>query len=192
MQVLINDLLAFSRVGRLLREHVEVEAGELVAQALGNLSLVIEETGAEVTVDELPRVSGDVSLLTGVFQNLIGNALKFRGDAPPRIHVGRAGRRGPVGVLGRGQRHRDRAGVRRPDLRDLPAAAPEGRLPRHRDRPGHVPQDRRVPRRPDLAGSDAAEPPAGTTFRFTLPKLAPPPGEAPALDPAAEEPETTG
>ena len=88
MQVLINDLLTFSRVGRLLREHVEVDAGDLVAQALANLSLVIEETGAQVTVDELPRVSGDVSLLTGVFQNLISNAVKFRTDAPPRVHVG--------------------------------------------------------------------------------------------------------
>jgi signal transduction histidine kinase len=88
MQVLINDLLAFSRVGRLLREHVEVDAGELVDQALANLSLAVEEAGAEITVDELPRVSGDASLLTAVFQNLIGNAIKFRGDRPPRIHVG--------------------------------------------------------------------------------------------------------
>ena len=89
MQVLINDLLAFSRVGRLTREHAEVDAGELVDQALTNLSLVIEETGAEVTVDDgMPVVSGDVSLLTAVFQNLIGNAVKFRGEQPPRVHVG--------------------------------------------------------------------------------------------------------
>ena len=89
MQVLINDLLAFSRVGRLTREHAEVDAGELVDQALANLSLVIEETGAEVTVDDgLPVVSGDVSLLTAVFQNLVSNAVKFRGEQPPRVHVG--------------------------------------------------------------------------------------------------------
>ncbi|HYT10152.1 MAG TPA: ATP-binding protein, partial [Mycobacteriales bacterium] len=88
MQILINDLLAFSRVGRMVREHVEVEAGELVAQAVANLSLAVEEAGAEVTVDELPRVSGDVSLLTAVFQNLIGNAIKFRGAGPPRVRVG--------------------------------------------------------------------------------------------------------
>jgi light-regulated signal transduction histidine kinase (bacteriophytochrome) len=87
MQVLINDLLAFSRVGRFLREHAEVDAGDLVAQALANLSLAIEESGAEVTVDDLPRISGDVSLLTGVFQNLIGNAVKFRSARPPRIEV---------------------------------------------------------------------------------------------------------
>ena len=52
MQVLINDLLAFSRVGRLTREHVEIGAGELVDQALANLSLAIEESGATVTVAE--------------------------------------------------------------------------------------------------------------------------------------------
>ena len=88
MQVLINDLLAFSRVGRLVREHVEIDAAELVDQAVANLSLAVEESDAEITVDELPRVSGDASLLTAVFQNLISNAIKFRGEAPPRIHVG--------------------------------------------------------------------------------------------------------
>jgi signal transduction histidine kinase len=88
MQVLINDLLAFSRVGRLVREHVEVDAADLVDQAIANLSLAVEESGAEITVDDLPRVSGDTSLLTAVFQNLVSNAIKFRGEAPPRIHVG--------------------------------------------------------------------------------------------------------
>ncbi len=88
MQVLINDLLAFSRVGRLTREHAEVDGNEIVGQALANLSLAVEETGAEVTVEDLPRISGDVSLLTGVVQNLISNAIKFRGDEPPKIHIG--------------------------------------------------------------------------------------------------------
>jgi signal transduction histidine kinase len=89
MQVLINDLLSFSRVGRFTREHVEIGAGELVEQALANLSVVIEETGTTVTVaEDMPRVSVDQSLLVGVFQNLIGNAIKFRGDVPPEISVG--------------------------------------------------------------------------------------------------------
>ncbi len=89
MQVLINDLLSFSRVGRLTREHVEVDAGDLVRQALSNLSLAVEETGTTVTVaEDLPRVSVDQSLMVGVFQNLIGNAIKFRGDAPPEVTVG--------------------------------------------------------------------------------------------------------
>ena len=86
MQVLINDLLSFSRVGRLTREHVEIGAGELVEQALANLSLVIEETGTTVTVaGDMPQVSVDAPLLVGVFQNLVGNALKFRGDQQPKI-----------------------------------------------------------------------------------------------------------
>ncbi|HEY6745702.1 MAG TPA: ATP-binding protein [Mycobacteriales bacterium] len=89
MQGLINDLLSFSRVGRLTREHVEVDAGTLVEQALADLSLAIEDAGATVTVaPDLPRVSVDQALVVGVFQNLIGNAIKFRGDEPPRIEVG--------------------------------------------------------------------------------------------------------
>jgi signal transduction histidine kinase len=89
MQVLINDLLAFSRVGRLTREHVEIGAGELVEQALANLSLAIEDADATVTVaPDLPWVSVDSALMVGVFQNLIGNAIKFRGEQPPEIRVG--------------------------------------------------------------------------------------------------------
>ena len=88
MQVLINDLLAFSRVGRLTREHVEIAAGELVDQALANLSIAIEESGATVTVaEDMPPVFVDAALLVGVFQNLIGNALKFRGERPPEVTV---------------------------------------------------------------------------------------------------------
>ncbi|HEV7653296.1 MAG TPA: ATP-binding protein [Mycobacteriales bacterium] len=91
MQVLINDLLSFSRVGRLAREHVEVGADELVAQALANLSVAIEESGATVTAPPdlaRARVLVDQSLVVGVFQNLIGNAIKFRGDAPPEVAIG--------------------------------------------------------------------------------------------------------
>jgi light-regulated signal transduction histidine kinase (bacteriophytochrome) len=89
MQGLINDLLSFSRVGRLTREHVEIGVGELVQQALTNLSIAIEETGATVTVaEDMPRVRVDQSLIVGVFQNLIGNAIKFRADVPPEIAVG--------------------------------------------------------------------------------------------------------
>jgi signal transduction histidine kinase len=89
MQELINDLLAFSRVGRLTREHAEIGAGDLIAQALANLSLAIEDAGATVTVaDGMPRVSVDVPLMVGVFQNLVGNAIKFRADEPPRVDVG--------------------------------------------------------------------------------------------------------
>ncbi|MDW5593526.1 ATP-binding protein [Conexibacter stalactiti] len=89
MQQLINDLLAFSRVGRFNAEQQVVESGEILRHALTSLSAAIEESDAEIVVHEpLPRVRGEASLLAGVFQNLIGNALKFRSEETrPRIEV---------------------------------------------------------------------------------------------------------
>ncbi|NUT52001.1 MAG: histidine kinase [Saccharothrix sp.] len=87
MQVLINDLLAFSRVGRLTREQTLVDCDELVSQVLENYSEVIERTGATVEVADLPTVRGEESLLGGVFGNLISNALKFHGEEPPHVRV---------------------------------------------------------------------------------------------------------
>jgi light-regulated signal transduction histidine kinase (bacteriophytochrome) len=85
MQELINDLLEFSRVGRLTRAHEPVDCNELVEQACARLATVIEESGADVSAGPLPVVTGDPVLLTAVFQNLIANAVKFRGEAPPRV-----------------------------------------------------------------------------------------------------------
>jgi signal transduction histidine kinase len=88
MQVLINDLLAFSRVGRVGTEQKIVELDEAASDALSNLATVIEESSAIVEIEgPLPRVHGDHSLLTALFQNLIGNAVKFHGEAPPHIRV---------------------------------------------------------------------------------------------------------
>jgi signal transduction histidine kinase len=87
MQILINDLLAFSRVGRIVREATPVSCEAVVAQATNNLSEAIEQSGATIEVGELPTVLAEVPLLTAVFQNLIGNALKFRGEDPPRVRV---------------------------------------------------------------------------------------------------------
>ncbi|MFI5593581.1 ATP-binding protein [Amycolatopsis sp. NPDC051758] len=88
MQVLINDLLAFSRVGRRGGEPEVVESADLVARATANLEDALADTGARVTVAEgMPSVRGEMSLLTAVFQNLIGNAIKFRGEHPPEIAV---------------------------------------------------------------------------------------------------------
>jgi signal transduction histidine kinase len=88
MQVLINDLLAFSRVGRMGREHTVLDLDELVGQVLSTFSDSIAAAGATIEVADLPKVRGEASLLGGVFQNLIGNALKFHGDEPPRVRVG--------------------------------------------------------------------------------------------------------
>ncbi|MER7864329.1 ATP-binding protein [Amycolatopsis japonica] len=87
MQALINDLLAFSRVGRRPGENVLLESGDLLDAALGNLEDAVAESGARVTHGELPAVHGEKSLLTAVFQNLVGNAIKFRGEEPPEIEI---------------------------------------------------------------------------------------------------------
>ncbi|OLF10238.1 histidine kinase [Actinophytocola xinjiangensis] len=87
MQELINDLLAFSRVGRISRELVTVSCDTIFEQAKANLATVIEQSGASVTAEPLPSVRAEVPLLTAVFQNLIGNAIKFHGDAPPVVAV---------------------------------------------------------------------------------------------------------
>ena len=88
MQALINDLLAFSRVGRVERQREVVDLEELVGQATSALSLAVEETGATVEVrGDLPEVYGERSLLGLVFQNLISNAIKFHGDEPPVVRV---------------------------------------------------------------------------------------------------------
>ncbi|MDP8908830.1 MAG: ATP-binding protein [Chloroflexota bacterium] len=88
MQQLINDLLAFSRVGRTTSDFVPIDLEDVLAQALRQLEVVTNEAGATVTADPLPTVDGDPSLLAQLFQNLVGNAVKFRGDEPPRVHVG--------------------------------------------------------------------------------------------------------
>jgi signal transduction histidine kinase len=88
MQILINDLLAFSRVGRMGREPELVDADDLVAVARANLAAGIEDTGAEIEVEgDLPVVLGERSLLVLVFQNLIGNGIKFRGERRPHVRV---------------------------------------------------------------------------------------------------------
>ncbi|MFI7704399.1 ATP-binding protein [Nonomuraea sp. NPDC049480] len=88
MQLLINDLLDFSRVGRVTGERTVIDAGEALNQALENLSATIEDTGTTVTRDDLPKVKGNRLQLTQLFQNLIENAVKFRSEEPPRIHIG--------------------------------------------------------------------------------------------------------
>ncbi|MET4427202.1 CHASE3 domain-containing protein [Mycolicibacterium sp. 624] len=89
MQVLINDLLTFSRVGRLNTTHGEVDLGVTLDAALANLSTAIEESGAEITTSgTLPTVIGDPTLFTMLWQNLIGNAMKFsREGVAPRIAI---------------------------------------------------------------------------------------------------------
>jgi len=87
MQALINDLLQYSRVGRTTREPALISSDAALNQARSNVAAAIEETGATVETGHLPLVLAELTLLTAVFQNLLSNALKFRGDKPPRIVI---------------------------------------------------------------------------------------------------------
>jgi signal transduction histidine kinase len=88
MQQLINDLLAFSRVGRLAADFTPINLDEALAQAQRQLSATLDDTGALVTHDDLPTINGDGTLLVQLFQNLVGNGVKFRGGETPRVHIG--------------------------------------------------------------------------------------------------------
>ncbi|ANZ43094.1 histidine kinase [Lentzea guizhouensis] len=87
MQGLINDLLAFSRVGRITRERTAVDLNQTVNHLVDSFSERIEETHATLVVGDLPSVRGEPSLLSAVFQNLISNALKFKGQDAPIVNI---------------------------------------------------------------------------------------------------------
>ncbi|MDT4937676.1 MAG: hypothetical protein QOG80_1347 [Pseudonocardiales bacterium] len=87
MQALIADLLALSRVGRSTDTFVPVDTGRALAQAIANLEYPINQTGAGIGHSDLPTVLGDETLLVSLFENLVGNAIKYRGDEPPIVVV---------------------------------------------------------------------------------------------------------
>ncbi|NLT06707.1 MAG: HAMP domain-containing protein [Solirubrobacterales bacterium] len=87
MQALINDLLAFSRVGRMSGDLKPVDLGEAAGAAVDALGRALAEADGRVEIGELPTVLGEQPLLTAVFQNLIANAIKFRSDAPPDVRI---------------------------------------------------------------------------------------------------------
>jgi len=88
MKTLISDLLQFSRVGTRGRDPEPVNSAGCVENALRSLQNSIETTGAEIVIkDHLPTVLADESQLTQLFQNLIGNAIKFHGEAQPRVRI---------------------------------------------------------------------------------------------------------
>ena len=90
MQQMIEDLLAYSRVGTKGSEMLDTSSEKALGHALANLRGSIEESGALVTHDRLPTVLADETQLVQLFQNLVGNAIKYRGPQAPRVHVSAA------------------------------------------------------------------------------------------------------
>jgi signal transduction histidine kinase len=169
MQALIDGLLDYARAGVAQEPMRSVELDQLLPRVLAQMAVSIHETGADVVVESLPAVQGDPLRLAQLFQNLIGNALKFRGDAPPRVQI----RSEDIGS--RWQFAVSDNGI--------------GFDPRHRQRIFEVFQ--RLHGREDYSGTGIglaickkiveshggrirveSEPGRGTTFFFTLPKVA--------------------
>ena len=90
MQRLIQDLLTYSRVGSRGEELLATSSEEALGQALVNLRGAIEDSGALVTHDPLPTVMADEMQLTQLFQNLVGNAIKYQNPGTPEVHVAAA------------------------------------------------------------------------------------------------------
>jgi light-regulated signal transduction histidine kinase (bacteriophytochrome) len=89
LHILINDLLKYSRVGTHGKPFESTDCGEVLGQALENLKVAVEESEALVTYDDLPTVMADGVQLTQLFQNLVGNALKFhKPDTLSEVHIG--------------------------------------------------------------------------------------------------------
>jgi signal transduction histidine kinase len=87
MQRLINDLLTYSRVGRRGKPPEPTDLGEMFDTALQNLQVTLREQGASVTHGDLPVLDVDAGQMVQLLQNLIGNAVKFRREEAPRVHV---------------------------------------------------------------------------------------------------------
>lgn len=94
MQRLIADLLAYSRVRSDRRNPAPIDLEEALSAAVENLRAAIQESAAEITHDALPQIVADRTEMVQLLQNLLSNALKFRGDRQPQIHVGAAERPG--------------------------------------------------------------------------------------------------
>jgi len=87
MQTLVKDLLAYSRVGRHASERQQTDCNLVLQSVIANLHPLIQESGARVIYANLPTLMANRSELLQLFQNLIGNAIKFRSSAPPEIRI---------------------------------------------------------------------------------------------------------
>jgi PAS domain S-box-containing protein len=87
MQTLLHDLLEYSRVGTRGKPFTWINCKDVVEQSMANLKIAIEECVASVTYDVLPTIMGDEGQLVQLFQNLIGNAIKFHREEAPQVHI---------------------------------------------------------------------------------------------------------
>ncbi len=87
MQELIKDLLEYSQVGTKEANFKSIDCSFVLDKVIGNLQATIEKSNAVITYDKLPSVMADTSQMSSLFQNLISNAIKFRGEEAPRIHI---------------------------------------------------------------------------------------------------------
>ncbi|MDP3895992.1 MAG: PAS domain S-box protein [Mesorhizobium sp.] len=87
MQRLIQDLLAYSRVGSKGQELIDTSSGDALDKALANLRGAIADSGAVVTHGNMPNVMADETQLAQLFQNIVGNAIKYQGPGIPKVHV---------------------------------------------------------------------------------------------------------
>ncbi len=87
MDELIKDILEYSQVGTKDKEFKRVDCSLVLSKAIFNLQVAIQESGAVVTHDNLPTVMADSALLTSLFQNLLGNAIKFHGAEAPKVYI---------------------------------------------------------------------------------------------------------
>jgi light-regulated signal transduction histidine kinase (bacteriophytochrome) len=100
MQELIQDLLSYSRVSNRPESFSPVSLAEVLKEVVADLSLLIEKTGGRVEVGELPVIECNPLQMRQLFQNLLGNSLKFRGQDPPVVRISASRSGGPVGGPG--------------------------------------------------------------------------------------------
>jgi nitrogen-specific signal transduction histidine kinase len=155
MKQLIEDLLAYSRVGTRGREFRPVKLDAVLERARVNLRAALEESGAELTPTRCPR-SGRRAQLVQLLQNLIGNAIKFRGESTPASTFPLP-KKDESSRIGARQRHRHRAAVLRAHFHGIPAPARQGPLPGHRHRPRDLQEGGGPARRPHPGGVGARQ-----------------------------------
>ena len=146
MQALIDGLLTYSRVGSKGGTAVPMSMDDAATAALMNLTALVTETGADVQRGPLPDVVADRQQMIQLYQNLIGNAVKFRGEKPALIELGAEPRRGGVALLRARPRDRHSAGTSRQCVRDIPAPPLPGGIPRQWHRAVNLQENCRAPR----------------------------------------------